>query len=85
MGKVAKTAVQLIDVCKVINGKEIIKKVSYEVYEGEVFGFLGPNGAGKTTTIRMIVGLISISSGDILIDGTSIKEVTRKRYVKLVQ
>ena len=78
MGKVAKTAVQLIDVCKVINGKEIIKKVSYEVYEGEVFGFLGPNGAGKTTTIRMIVGLISISSGDILIDGTSIKESYEK-------
>ena len=73
MGKVTKTAVQLVDVCKVINGKEIIKNVSYEVYEGEVFGFLGPNGAGKTTTIRMIVGLISISSGDILIDGTSIK------------
>ena len=73
MEKVTKTAVQLIDVCKVINGKEIIKNVSYEVFEGEVFGFLGPNGAGKTTTIRMIVGLISISSGDILIDGTSIK------------
>ena len=73
MGIVTKTAVQLIDVCKVINGKEIIKNVSYEVFEGEVFGFLGPNGAGKTTTIRMIVGLISISSGDILIDGTSIK------------
>ena len=73
MGKVAKTAVQLIDVCKVINDKEIIKNVSYEVFEGEVFGFLGPNGAGKTTTIRMIVGLISITSGDILIDGTSIK------------
>ncbi|WP_406564897.1 MULTISPECIES: ABC transporter ATP-binding protein [Bacillus] len=68
-----KTAVKLVNVCKVINGKEIISNVSYEVYEGEVFGFLGPNGAGKTTTIRMIVGLISITSGDIFIDGTSVK------------
>ncbi|OZM57517.1 bacitracin ABC transporter ATP-binding protein [Lottiidibacillus patelloidae] len=44
------------------------------VNSGEVFGFLGPNGAGKTTTIRMIVGLMKISSGEILINGISVKE-----------
>lgn len=61
------------DVTKVIKGRTIIDNVSFEVNKGEVFGFLGPNGAGKTTTIRMIVGLIDITSGDIMIDGNSIK------------
>lgn len=66
-------AVKLSNVCKDIGSKEIIKDVSFEVYKGEVFGFLGPNGAGKTTTIRMMVGLMNITSGDIHIDGVSIK------------
>jgi ABC-2 type transport system ATP-binding protein len=46
--------------------------LSFEVPRGEVFGFLGPNGAGKTTTIRMIVGLMKLTSGEIFIDGYSI-------------
>ncbi|MBB6453216.1 ABC-2 type transport system ATP-binding protein [Salirhabdus euzebyi] len=66
--------VKLQDVSKTINGKRIIDSLSFEVNSGEVFGFLGPNGAGKTTTIRMIVGLIGLSSGDITISGYSIKE-----------
>ena len=35
---------------------EAVKDISFEVYEGEIFGFLGPNGAGKTTTIKMLTG-----------------------------
>src|SRR3954452_6524444 len=66
--------VKLNNVTKVIKGRTIIDSISFEVHKGEIFGFLGPNGAGKTTTIRMIVGLISISSGDIEIDGKSIKK-----------
>jgi len=72
--EVMKTVVQLQDVSKVIKGKTIIDNLSFDVYEGEVFGFLGPNGAGKTTTIRMIVGLMNISKGDVLISGKSIKK-----------
>ncbi|CAG9620598.1 ABC transporter ATP-binding protein [Sutcliffiella rhizosphaerae] len=68
-----KVAIKLSNVCKDIGSKQIIKDVSFEVYEGEVFGFLGPNGAGKTTTIRMMVGLMSITSGDIQVSGASIK------------
>jgi ABC-2 type transport system ATP-binding protein len=67
------TLVEIQDVTKVINGRTIIDSVSFEVKKGEVFGFLGPNGAGKTTTIRMLVGLISITSGDIKVLGSSIK------------
>ncbi|NHM30433.1 ABC transporter ATP-binding protein [Neobacillus terrae] len=65
--------VELKNVTKVIKNRKIIDDISFRVNRGEVFGFLGPNGAGKTTTIRMIVGLMRITSGDILIGGTSIK------------
>jgi ABC-2 type transport system ATP-binding protein len=57
------------DLRKTIRRKEIIKGISFELKEGEVFGFLGPNGAGKTTTIRMLVGLIKPTSGHISICG----------------
>ncbi|OAB39389.1 bacitracin ABC transporter ATP-binding protein [Paenibacillus macquariensis subsp. defensor] len=65
--------VRLENVSKIISSKAIIDNLSLEISQGQVFGFLGPNGAGKTTTIRMMVGLISISKGDILICGKSIK------------
>jgi ABC-2 type transport system ATP-binding protein len=64
--------VQLKNVTKKIGSKTIIDRLSFEVPRGEVFGFLGPNGAGKTTTIRMMVGLMRITEGEILIDGQSI-------------
>lgn len=52
---------------KRLGKREIIKGVSFNVQEGEIFGFLGPNGAGKTTTIRMLVGLIAPNEGSIKI------------------
>ncbi len=55
-----------------MGSKNIVDDLSFDIPAGEVFGFLGPNGAGKTTTIRMMVGLIKISQGDILIKGQSI-------------
>jgi ABC-2 type transport system ATP-binding protein len=58
---------------KVIGKKEIIKGITFDLQEGEVFGFLGPNGAGKTTTIRMLVGLIKPTSGTIKISGYNIQ------------
>ncbi|HLS07917.1 ABC transporter ATP-binding protein [Lentibacillus sp.] len=65
-------AMELIDVKKTIGKKEIIKGLSFEIHKGEVFGFIGPNGAGKTTTIRMMVGLMGLSGGDVQILGNSI-------------
>lgn len=59
---------------KTIGKKEIIKGITFELHEGEVFGFLGPNGAGKTTTIRMLVGLIKPTSGSIHICGYNIQK-----------
>jgi ABC-2 type transport system ATP-binding protein len=54
---------------KVIGDRTIVDDVSFELRPGEVFGFLGPNGAGKTTTIRMLVGLIRPTQGEIRICG----------------
>ena len=48
---------------------EAVRGVSFEVKQGEFFGFLGPNGAGKTTTINMLVNLVKRTSGSIKIDG----------------
>lgn len=59
---------------KQMGKKTIVDDVSLDLYPGEVFGFLGPNGAGKTTTIRMLVGLMSISEGEVTILGTSLKQ-----------
>jgi len=61
------SVVQLTQVTKKIGSKTLVDGLTFEVRPGEVFGFLGPNGAGKTTTIRMMVGLMSISAGDIRI------------------
>ncbi|NOV00327.1 ABC transporter ATP-binding protein [Paenibacillus planticolens] len=65
--------VQIEKITKRIGAKTIIDQLSFDVPRGEVFGFLGPNGAGKTTTIRMMVGLMSITEGDIRIGGYSIR------------
>lgn len=66
-------AMELKNVRKTIGSKEIIKDLSFSIPKGEVFGFIGPNGAGKTTTIRMMVGLMKLSGGDVHILGKSIK------------
>ncbi|OLS36869.1 ABC transporter ATP-binding protein [Bacillus sp. MRMR6] len=68
---------------KKIGKKEIIKGISFELREGEVFGFLGPNGAGKTTTIRMLVGLIRPTSGTIQVSGYNIVDNFEKAMKNL--
>ncbi|MFP3125490.1 ABC transporter ATP-binding protein [Ectobacillus funiculus] len=62
---------------KVIGKKTLVENISFEVQQGEVFGFLGPNGAGKTTTIRMLVGLIKPTEGKISIAGYDIRKEFR--------
>ncbi|HIW13262.1 MAG TPA: ABC transporter ATP-binding protein [Candidatus Salinicoccus stercoripullorum] len=69
----AETAMELSDLRKKIGSREIIKGLDFEIHKGEVFGFIGPNGAGKTTTIRMMVGLMGITDGDVRILGKSVK------------
>ncbi|MGG7211766.1 ABC transporter ATP-binding protein [Clostridium baratii] len=63
---------------KVIGKREIIKDLNFSVKEGEIYGFLGPNGAGKTTTIRMLVGLILPTAGEVKICGENLKNNKEK-------
>lgn len=73
--------IQINNVTKKINGKTIIDNLTLQINRGEVFGLLGPNGSGKTTTIRMMVGLISITAGDIMLNGWSISKHFQKAIV----
>lgn len=58
---------------KTFDSLKAVDDISFEVKEGEIFGFLGPNGAGKTTTISMISGLLEPDSGKIIIDSLDLR------------
>ncbi len=63
---------EIIDLHKSFNEKEILHGVSFHVKPGEIFGFIGHNGAGKTTTLRCAVGILDFDSGQIKINGVDI-------------
>ncbi len=69
-----KAALKITGLNKTLGRRHILHDISFEAYEGEVFGFLGPNGAGKTTTIKIVVGLLSLDSGEICVGGYDIKK-----------
>lgn len=66
-----------------INGKVILKSLSFDAVAGDIIGFIGPNGAGKTTTMRLINGVISADSGDIEINNQNITKDPIKSREKL--
>ena len=50
-----------------------VDTLNLEIMPGEIFGFLGPNGAGKTTTIRMMMGILKPTSGEIVLAGYDVE------------
>src|SRR5438552_12700425 len=50
-------------------GVEALKSVDLDIKRGEIFALLGPNGAGKTTLINIVCGIVTASSGEVLVDG----------------
>lgn len=80
------TLAVLSDVVKRYDQKLTVDHVNFNIEEGEIFGLLGPNGAGKSTTISMICGLLKYDSGEIRIDGLSVKEqpIEVKKRIGLV-
>src|ERR1700691_3854642 len=56
---------------KPFSGRKVVavEGIDLTVHEGEIVGFLGPNGAGKTTTLKMLIGLISPTSGSATVFG----------------
>jgi ABC-2 type transport system ATP-binding protein len=59
-----------------------VKKISFSVKKGEIFGFLGANGAGKTSTIRVLCGLITPTEGEVTIGGTVFKNSQSEQIIK---
>lgn len=71
-------ALEVRSLTKRIRKRLIIDDVSFSVEKGEVFGLLGPNGAGKTTIIKMIVGLIGRTKGEVFINGFDLDREFKK-------
>jgi ABC-2 type transport system ATP-binding protein len=65
---------ELRSVSKRFSGIPAVDNVSFSARAGEVTGYLGPNGSGKSTTMKLITGLISVTSGEILFQGESIQK-----------
>lgn len=70
--------IEVKNLTKTYDGIRAVDHVSFNVSQGEIFGFLGPNGAGKTTTIKAILGLIFPSSGETRINGFNVMEHGKK-------
>ncbi len=67
----------MLEVCgltKRFDGVPAVQDVSFTLSPGEILGYIGPNGSGKTTTVKMIIGLLEPSEGEIRFEGRSIIE-----------
>lgn len=80
----SKAIIEVRDLVKVYpGGNKAVQGVSFDVMEGEFYGFLGPNGAGKTTTMNMLVNLVRKTSGSITIDGFDLDKNPRQIYERV--
>ncbi|SOD63845.1 ABC-2 type transport system ATP-binding protein [Streptomyces zhaozhouensis] len=77
-------AIAVDAVTKKLDGRQILRGVTFEVGKGQVFGFLGPNGAGKTTTIRIMLGLFAPDSGRATIMGQDCGTDRARQYLGFV-
>ena len=64
-----------------LRSKRVLHGISFEVQDGEIFGFVGPNGAGKTTTLKILMGLIRASKGHASILGCDVRETAFREHV----
>ena len=70
--------VEFKNIKKSFGDVEVVKEFDFTVEDGEFVVFLGPSGCGKSTTLRMLAGLESISSGDIVVGGKVMNKVDAK-------
>jgi ABC-2 type transport system ATP-binding protein len=76
--------IELEHVNKELNGRQVLKDVTLEVKQGDIFGYLGPNGAGKTTTIRIVLGLLRATSGKVVVLGQDVHMDEMRRKIGFV-
>ena len=74
--------IQIKSLTKVYNKYLAVDKINFQIEKNKTVGLLGPNGCGKTTTIGMILGLVSPTSGEILIDNKNIDKFSRDQILK---
>lgn len=86
LGGIYLHAIEVRNLSKKFDDFQALNDISFEVDEGETFGFLGPNGAGKTTTIRVLTGIIPPTEGRASIFGKDIlkETVAAKRMMGIV-
>ncbi len=63
--------------------KPVLKGISFDIQQGEIFGFLGPSGAGKSTTQKVLNGLLKGFGGSVHINGTDLSRMERSFYEKI--
>ena len=68
------TLVNVNNLSKNFSSFEAVKEISFSINESEILGLLGPNGCGKTTTIRMMLGLLKPTSGEVKINGLNVEK-----------
>src|ERR1043165_7159080 len=68
------TIISVQDLVKNYGSFQAVKGISFDVYEGEIFGLLGPNGAGKSTSLEIIETLREKTSGEVMVDGLNLDE-----------
>jgi ABC-2 type transport system ATP-binding protein len=59
---------------KCYSGIPVVNRVSFTIRPGEILGYLGPNGAGKSTTVKLLVGLLEPTSGEVYFQGQNIRQ-----------
>jgi len=77
-------AIEVRNLTKRYDGLLAVDGISFEVRNGEFFGFLGPNGAGKTTTVRILTGVIKADGGTAQIMGFSVGSLKAKQIAGVV-
>lgn len=76
--------IEVKSIKKSLQGREILKGISFNVEKGDIFGFIGPNGAGKTTTIRILLGLYAADEGSASIMGYDVSNDESRKKVGFV-
>ena len=73
--------IKIQNLSKIYNKYLAVNKINFQIEKNKTIGLLGPNGCGKTTTIGMILGLVTPSYGEILIDNKNINSFRRDKIL----
>ena len=77
------TAVEIRNLTKVFDGKEVLRGCNLTVQSGTIYGLLGANGAGKTTMFKLITGLLSPTAGNIKVQGETLS-IDKKDFLRKI-